>query len=91
MHRKQDDLHLGFTLIFCHVSGTFPMEQRLIDIELKLVSLEDSVESLNQLVYTQQKQLDDMRALCKLLLGRLDERDDHSPARSPADERPPHY
>jgi Uncharacterized protein conserved in bacteria len=67
------------------------MEQRLIDIELKVVSLEDTVESLNQLVYEQQKQIDELRAACKLLLGRLDERDRMAAASNPVDERPPHY
>ena len=67
------------------------MEQRLIDIELKVVALEDTVESLNQLVYAQQKQLDELRSVCKHLLGRLEERDDPASAGNPADERPPHY
>lgn len=67
------------------------MEQRLVEIELKLVGLEDTVQSLNEQVYEQQKQLDEMRAVCRLLLRRLDDADGMDAPRSPADERPPHY
>jgi len=67
------------------------MEQRLVDIELKVIALEHTVESLDRQVYEQRKQIDDLRALCKLLLGRLDERDESGTASAPANERPPHY
>ncbi|HLT99888.1 MAG TPA: SlyX family protein [Burkholderiaceae bacterium] len=66
-------------------------EQRLIDIELKLVSLEDTVQSLNELVYEQGRQLDELRALCRVLVTRLEESAGHVPAAAAADERPPHY
>lgn len=67
------------------------MEQRLVEIELKLVGLEDTVQSLNEQVYAQQKQLDEMRAVCRLLLQRLDDADGMGGPRAAADERPPHY
>lgn len=68
------------------------MEQRLVAIELKLVGLEDTIQSLNETVYEQQKQLDEMRALCRLLLRRMDESDGGPEGfRAPAHERPPHY
>lgn len=67
------------------------MEQRLVEIELKLVALEDTVQSLNELAYEQHKQLDELRALCRLLLRRLDESDGPDASRNQADERPPHY
>ena len=67
------------------------MEQRLVEIELKLVSLEDTVQSLNEQVYEQQKQLDEMRAVCRLLLRRLEEPGGTGGPLAPADERPPHY
>jgi len=66
-------------------------EQRLIDIELKLVSLEDTVQSLNEQVYEQGRQLDELRALCRLLVARLEESAGHVPAVAAVDERPPHY
>jgi len=67
------------------------IEQRLVDIELKLVSLEDTVQSLNELVYEQGRQLDELRALCRVLVTRLEASGDAMPASGPADERPPHY
>ena len=67
------------------------MEQRLVEIELKLVSLEDTVQRLNELVYEQQKQLDALRALSRLLIQRWDEQDGTATMRAQADERPPHY
>ncbi|MFA7668310.1 MAG: SlyX family protein [Burkholderiaceae bacterium] len=70
------------------------MEQRFVDIELKLISLEDTVQQLNAVVYEQRKQLDELRALCRLLLQRQAESDGTGPGSSytgHADERPPHY
>ena len=67
------------------------MEQRLIDIELKLVGLEDTVQSLNEQIYEQGRQLDELRALCRLLITRLDEPAGAGGSNAPVDERPPHY
>lgn len=67
------------------------MEQRLIEIELKLVSLEDTVQSLNEQLYEQGRQLDELRALCRLLVTRLDEPGGAGAHNTLADERPPHY
>jgi len=66
------------------------MEERLVEIELKLISVEDTVQQLNGLVYAQQQQIDDLRALCRLLI-RQQEDGTGAPPRLPADERPPHY
>lgn len=67
------------------------MEQRLVDIELKLVSLEDTVQSLNEQIYEQGRQLDELRALSRMLILRLEEAADSSTGATPANERPPHY
>lgn len=67
------------------------MEQRLVEIELKLVSLEDTVQSLNQQVYEQGRQLDELRALCRLLFTRLEEPTGRDGMENQVDERPPHY
>jgi len=66
------------------------MEQRLVELELKATSLEDMVLSLNDRVYEQQKQLDELRALCRLLIQRQEEQSGSNPA-SYQQERPPHY
>lgn len=67
------------------------MEQRLVEIELKVLSLEDTVQSLNAQVYEQHKQIDELRALCRLLIRQQQTQDAPESATIPADERPPHY
>ncbi len=67
------------------------MEQRLVDIELKVLSLEDTVQSLNAQVYEQHKQIEDLRALCRLLIRQQQAQDTTGSASSLAEERPPHY
>lgn len=68
------------------------MEERLIDIELKLTAQEDLVLELNRLVYEQQKQIDELRALCTALVKRLGEAAGEGGGADPyAVEKPPHY
>jgi SlyX protein len=64
-------------------------EERFVDIEIKLAHQEDLVESLNQRVYEQQKQIDKLEAM----LGALAEhvRTNIQSNQSPLNERPPHY
>lgn len=57
---------------------------------MKVLGLEDTVQSLNDRLYEQQKELDALRSLCRMLLHRQDEQSAGS-ARTPVDERPPHY
>nr|WP_218947919.1 SlyX family protein [Pollutimonas harenae] len=64
----------------------------MIDIEIKLTALEDLVQSLNDQVYQQQKQIDELRALCTALIKRLEAAtSDSDSADSYAHEKPPHY
>ena len=65
--------------------------ERLAEIELKLAFLEDLVQTLNDEVSEQQKQIESLRVMCKhvseqnkTLIAAMDERGDQ-------DERPPHY
>jgi len=64
-------------------------EERFVDIELKLVHQEDLVESLNQRVYEQQKQIDQLEALVLALAERI--RTSSQTNQTPLNERPPHY
>jgi len=64
------------------------IEQRLIDIEVKITAQEDLTQSLNQRVYEQQKQIDELRALCAVLVRRAGESEGADPY---AQEKPPHY
>ena len=66
-------------------------EDRLIDIELKLTAQEDLLQSLNQQVYEQQKQLAELRSLCTALVRRLGQAASDEGADPYAIEKPPHY
>lgn len=63
-------------------------EDRFIDIEIKLAHQEDLVESLNQRVYEQQKQIDKLEAMLQALAEHMRTRD---ASQQPLNERPPHY
>jgi SlyX protein len=63
-------------------------EERFVDIEIKLAHQEDLVESLNQRVYEQQKQIDRLEGMLQALAEHLRTRES---AQSPVNERPPHY
>ncbi|MGV7208266.1 SlyX family protein [Oxalobacteraceae bacterium A2-2] len=65
------------------------IEDRFIDIEIKLAHQEDLVESLNQRIYEQQQQIDKLELLCATLAQRL--RDQQHNGQAPINERPPHY
>jgi SlyX protein len=65
-------------------------EDRFIDIEIKLAHQEDLVESLNQMVYEQQKRMDKLEALCAALAQHI--RDGATQGGPNAgNEKPPHY
>jgi len=67
-------------------------EKRLENIECKLTSQEDLLDTLNQQVYRQQQKLDEMERLCSALARRLKEVTSNTAGQSglPHD-RPPHY
>lgn len=65
-------------------------EDRIVDIEIKLTRQEDIVESLNKIVYEQQKKIDELEALCMALVHRVKDLSDAS-RQTPLNEPPPHY
>lgn len=66
-------------------------EDRLVNIELKIAAQEDLVDTLNNMVYQQQKKIDELETLCTALARQLKETRDSMTERGPANERPPHY
>jgi len=67
-------------------------EDRIVEIEIKLTAQEDLLQSLNQQVYEQQKQISELRALCIALVRRLGDADhDAGGADAYTVEKPPHY
>ncbi len=47
------------------------VEERLIDLEIRLSRQDDLVDTLNTQVYQQQKKIDELEKLCRALAGRL--------------------
>jgi SlyX protein len=66
-------------------------EDRLMDIEIKLSRQEDLVDTLNAVVYRQQKKIDELEALCTALARRMAESQSRGTDASVANEKPPHY
>jgi SlyX protein len=66
-------------------------EDRLVDIEIKVARHDDMVDSLNQMVYQQQKKIDELEALCSALARHIKDMRDAAVERGAANERPPHY
>ena len=67
---------------------TEPIDNRFIDIEIKLAHQEHLVESLNERIYQQQQQIDKLENLIAAMAERIRTRD---AAQAPINERPPHY
>ncbi|MFZ6801724.1 SlyX family protein [Undibacterium sp. Di24W] len=68
------------------------VEERIIDLEIRLSRQDDLVDTLNTQVYQQQKKIDELEKLCVALAGRLRELAITANQRqSVVDERPPHY
>jgi len=66
-------------------------DKRLEDIELKLTSQEDLLDTLNMQVYQQQKKIDQLELLCAELIKRLKDVTLNQSQPGLPHERPPHY
>jgi SlyX protein len=67
------------------------IENRIVDIEIKVACQEDLIDELNQTVYRQQKKIDELEALCSALARHVKDMRDAATERGPANEPPPHY
>ncbi len=70
---------------------TLALENRLEDLEIKISRQEDIVDTLNQLVYEQQKKITELEAFCTAMIGRMKEMAANASEQRIVDERPPHY
>lgn len=66
-------------------------EDRMVDLEIRIARQEDLIDTLNQLVYRQQKKLDELEALCSALARHMKDMRDAARDGGPANEKPPHY
>ena len=67
-----------------------PVDERLNELESRLLFNEDGIQSLSDLIYAQQRQLDKLQQTCDLLVQRIQEAGQEAPAKI-VDEPPPHY
>jgi SlyX protein len=66
------------------------MDERLVNLEIKLASQDDLLDTLNQTIYRQQKKIDELDALCAALARRITELPAQASGSLPHD-KPPHY
>jgi SlyX protein len=66
-------------------------EERLVEIEIKVSRQDDMIETLNKMVYEQQKKIDELEALCSALARRIKDMATADTERNLVDEKPPHY
>jgi SlyX protein len=75
----------------CAMETAMNTEDRLVDIEIKLARQDDMVDTLNRLVYQQQKKIDELETVCSGLARRVKEMQDIATEDAAGDEKPPHY
>lgn len=63
------------------------MEERLIDLEIRITRQEDIIDELNKTVYQQQLKIDNFEAILKEMASRIVELESDKPL----NEKPPHY
>ena len=63
------------------------MEERLIDLEIRITRQEDMIDELNKTVYQQQLKIDNVEAILKEMASRIVELENDNPL----NEKPPHY
>jgi SlyX protein len=71
--------------------NTMNKDEQWIAIESKLAHQEYLLDVLNQTVYQQQKQIDEIDNLCKALAKRLGDLQARQPDAMLPHEKPPHY
>ncbi|MCM1511604.1 MAG: SlyX family protein [Oxalobacter formigenes] len=65
------------------------MEERLMDLEMRISHQEEAIDVLNRTVYRQQNQIDQLEAALSELARRMVEK--AHDRMDPAHEKPPHY
>ncbi len=67
------------------------IEDLLVEIETKLAHLADTVQELNALICAQQKQVEQLETMCKLLVERIRNYSEPSDVGKLIDGKPPHH
>ncbi|EGG99737.1 hypothetical protein imdm_746 [gamma proteobacterium IMCC2047] len=67
------------------------MDERLIEIETKVAYQEHTIAELNDVIYRQQQQIDQLERLCKALTDRVQDMAESATTEKTGHEKPPHY
>ena len=67
------------------------MEDRIIELETKITFFEKTVQELNEVIYSQQKQIDALEKASRELAKMVKDGAVGSGNDMPANEKPPHY
>mgnify|MGYP003657159299 CR=1 FL=1 len=67
------------------------MDERLIEIETKLAYQEHTISELNDVIYRQQQQIDQLERICNTLTDRVQDMAETSGSEKGGHEKPPHY
>jgi SlyX protein len=68
-----------------------PLADRVVELENLVTHLERDLDTLNEVLLSQQKQLDTLGKLVARLDDRVARLGDDDEPRDPTEERPPHY
>lgn len=63
------------------------MQERLIDLEIRIAHQEDMIDELNKTVYQQQLRIERFEEILKEMASRIVELESNNPL----NEKPPHY
>lgn len=66
------------------------MQEKIIDIETRMAFQDDTIQELSDVIYRQQKQIDQLEKSVQLLLDKVQDLT-HSQPGAIIDEKPPHY
>ena len=66
-------------------------ENRITELETKVAYQEDTIQELNQVIISMQKQLDGLEITCQALKDRVRDMSGMLSNISEHDEKPPHY
>lgn len=67
------------------------MDERLIEIETKVAYQEHTISELNDVIYRQQQQIDQLERICNALTDRVQDMAESAGAEKGGYEKPPHY
>jgi len=67
------------------------MDERLIEIETKVAYQEHTISELNDVIYRQQQQIDQLERICKALTDSVQDMAENTTSNTGGHEKPPHY